>query len=38
MTDEEMGKIAAKDLGHSEIVDRDDPGFVKRLCDMKVHG
>lgn len=38
LTDEEMGKIAAKDLGHSEIVDHDDPGFVKVLCEMKVHG
>lgn len=37
LTDEEMAKIAAKDLGHSEIVDHDDPGFVKALYGMKVH-
>ena len=37
LTDEEMAKIAAKDLGHSEIVDHDDPGFVKMLCGMTIH-
>ena len=37
LTDEEMAVIAAKDLGHSEIVDHDDPSFVKLLCGMKVH-
>ena len=37
LTDEEMAVIAAKDLGHSEIVDHDDPAFVKLLCGMKVH-
>lgn len=37
LTDEEMEKIAAKDLGHSEIVNHDDPAFVKMLCGMKVH-
>ena len=29
LTDEEMAKVAAKDLGHSEIVNHDDPAFVK---------
>ena len=29
LTDEEMQVIAAKDLGHSEIVDHADPAFVK---------
>lgn len=29
LTDEEMAVIAAKDLGHSEIVNHDDPAFVK---------
>lgn len=29
LTDEEMQAIAAKDLGHSEIVNHDDPAFVK---------
>lgn len=37
LTDEEMEKIAAKDLGHSEIVNHDDPAFVKMLCGMKIH-
>lgn len=37
LTDEEMAKIAAKDLGHSEIVDHDAPAFVKMLCGMKIH-
>lgn len=37
LTDEEMAKIAAKDLGHSEIVSHDDPAFVKMLCGMKIH-
>ena len=29
LTDEEMAKIAGKDLGHSEIVNHDNPAFVK---------
>lgn len=37
LTDDEMAKIAAKDLGHSEIVNHDDPAFVKMLCGMKIH-
>ena len=37
LTDEEMAKIASKDLGHSEIVDHDDPGFVKMICSMNIH-
>ena len=36
LTDEEMAKIASKDLGRSEIVDNDDPGFVKMLCGMNI--
>ena len=31
LTDEEMETIAANDLGHSEIVNHDDPAFVKFL-------
>lgn len=31
LTDEEMAVIAAKDLGHSEIVNHDDPAFVKYI-------
>ena len=37
LTDEEMAKIASNDLGHSEIVDHDDPGFLKMLCSMNIH-
>ena len=37
LTDEEMAKITTKDLGHSEIVDHGDPGFVKMLCGMNIH-
>ena len=37
LTDEEMSVIAAKDLGHSEIVNHDDPAFVKFLCGMNIH-
>lgn len=37
LTDDEMKKIAEKDLGHSEIVNHDDPAFVKMLCEMKIH-
>lgn len=29
LTEDEMKTIAAKDLGHSEIVDHADPAFVK---------
>mgnify|MGYP004539579305 FL=1 len=29
LTEEEMGQISAKDLGHSGIVDHSDPAFVK---------
>lgn len=37
LSDEDMAEIAALDLGHSEIVNHDDPGFVKMLHSMKVH-
>ncbi|HJA35671.1 MAG TPA: aldo/keto reductase [Firmicutes bacterium] len=37
LSDEEMQQIAALDLGHSEIVDHSDPGFVKMLHGMKIH-
>ena len=37
LTDDEMTKIAAKDLGHSEIVNHDDPAFVKMLCGRNIH-
>ena len=34
LTDEEMAKIAEKDLGHSEIVNHDDPAFVKFIMNL----
>jgi diketogulonate reductase-like aldo/keto reductase len=34
LTDEEMEKIAEKDLGHSEIVNHDDPAFVKFVLNL----
>ncbi|WP_026658386.1 aldo/keto reductase [Butyrivibrio sp. AC2005] len=34
LTDEEMEKIASKDLGYSEIVNHDDPGFVKFVLNL----
>lgn len=34
---EDMEKIAALDLGHSEIVSHDDPGFIRMLHGLKVH-
>ena len=37
LSDEDMAEIAALDLGHSEIVNHDDPGFAKMLHSMKVH-
>lgn len=35
--EEDMAEIAKLDLGHSEIVNHSDPGFVKMLHGMKVH-
>ncbi len=37
LSEEEMQTIAAKDLDRSEIVDHDDPAFVRALCAMKIH-
>lgn len=37
LSDEDMAEIAKMDLGHSEIVDHSDPGFVKMLHTMKIH-
>ena len=34
LTEEEMAKIAAKDLGHSEIVNHADPAFVKLVLNL----
>lgn len=37
LSDEDMKEIAKLDMGHSEIVDHSDPGFVKMLHTMKIH-
>lgn len=37
ISEEDMKEIAKLDLGHSEIVDHSDPGFVKMLHSMKIH-
>ena len=36
LSDEDMHKIAALDLGHSEIVDHSDPAFVKMINGFKI--
>lgn len=38
LSDEDMAEIAKLDIGHSEIVDHSDPGFIKMLHNMKIHG
>lgn len=37
LTEEEMNRISELDLGHSEIVNHDDPAFVKMLAGLKIH-
>ncbi len=37
LSDEDMEEITKLDIGHSEIVDHSDPGFVKMLHSMKIH-
>ena len=37
LSDEDMAEIAKLDLGHSEIVNHADPGFIKMLHTMKIH-
>lgn len=37
LSDADMAEIANLDLGHSEIVDHNDPGFIKALHGMKIH-
>lgn len=34
---EDMDEISGLDVGHSEIVSHDDPGFIKMLHGLKVH-
>ncbi len=37
LTEEEMAAVAVKDLGHSELVNHDDPMFVKMVLGMNIH-
>lgn len=37
LTDEDMTEIAKLDIGHSEIVDHNDPTFVKMLHGLRLH-
>ena len=37
LNEAEMAEIAKLDLGHSEIVNHDDPAFVKWLHELRIH-
>ena len=37
LSEEDMAEIAKLDIGHSEIVDHNNPDFVKMLHQLKVH-
>lgn len=37
LTEEEMNKIAALDIGHSEIVDHSNPVFIKNMKGYRIH-
>ena len=37
LSEEDMAEIAKRDLGHSDIVDHNDPGYIKTLHKLKVH-
>ena len=37
LSDEDMAAIAKLDIGHSDIVDHDDPGYIKTLHKLKMH-
>ena len=37
LSEEDMAEIVKLDLGYSEIVNHDDPGFAKMLHGMKIH-
>lgn len=37
LSNDEMAKITALDLGKSEIVDHSDPAFIKMIHSLKVH-
>ncbi len=37
LSDEDMKAISRLDIGHSEIVDHNDPAFIRMLHGIKVH-
>lgn len=37
LTSEEMEKISTLDLGHSQIVNHDDPNFIAMLSQVRIH-
>lgn len=37
LSEEDLAEIAKLDLGHSEIVNHDDPTFIKMLHGMNIH-
>ena len=37
LDDADVAEIAGLDLGHSEIVDHSDPGFVKMIHGLRIH-
>lgn len=37
LREEDMAEIAKMDIGHSDIVDHNDPGYIKTLHKLKVH-
>ena len=37
LSDADMAEIAKLDIGHSEIVNHNDPAFVKMLHELKIH-
>ena len=37
LSKEDMEEISKLDVGHSEIVSHDDPGFIKMLHGLKIH-
>lgn len=37
LSQDDMAEISGLDVGHSQIVNHDDPGFIKMLHGLKVH-
>ena len=37
LSQKDMEEISGLDVGHSEIVSHDDPGFIKMLHGLKIH-